>query len=209
MTLLLLGKVGWSNVYHYTNEAPQVHWDGRSAHSVRPMMFNPDYEQVHIATEDFPDNLGRALQAHYLREWGHTAGPNVERLLDAHGRPEADLFADLDRLERSLNRGLGRWGLSVDDFGRNYRLAQSFLDGSTLDQAKHVAGHYGETVSSAAGVIKDRVKDVLSVYQSLPAADPVRDAYPDRTFEDVYASELQAEDFTGGYENDLWFLHDD
>jgi hypothetical protein len=206
MTLLLLGKVGWSNVYHYTDEGPQVHWDGHSAHSVRPMMFNPDYEQVHVATEDFPDDLGRALQAHYLREWGHTAGPNVERLLDDHGRSERDLFADLDHIERSLNRDLGRWRLSVDDFGRNYRQARAFLDGSTLDRAKHVASHHGETVSSAFGAVKDRVKGALGVHQSLPAADPVGDAYPDRTFEEVYTSELRAEDFAGGYEDDLWFV---
>lgn len=206
MTLLLLGKVGWSNVYHYTDETPQVHWDGRSAHSVRPMMYNPDYEQVHIATEDFPNDFGRALQAHYLREWDHTAGPNVRRLFDEHNRPEADLFADLNRLEKSLDRDLRRWGFSVDDFGRNYRQAQSFLKSSTLNRAKHVAGHYGEAVSTAFGAVKDLVKDVLGVHQSLPAADPVRDAYPDQTFEDVYASELCTEDFTGGYEDDLWFV---
>lgn len=206
MALLLLGKVGWSNVYHYTDEGPQVHWDDHPAHSVRPMMFNPDYEQVHVATEDFPDDLGRALQAHYLREWGHTEGPNVERLLDDYGRSERDLFAELNRVERSLNRNLGQWWLSVDDFGRNYRQARAFLDGSSLDRAKHVAGHYGETVSSAFGALKDRVKDGLGVNQSLPAADPVRDAYPDRTFEEVYTSELQPEDFTDGYEDDLWFV---
>ncbi|MFB6187391.1 MAG: hypothetical protein ABEI86_11045, partial [Halobacteriaceae archaeon] len=82
--LILLGKVGWSNVYHYSDQTEQTDWDDNKNAPVRPMMYNPRWELLHLARADFVEDLGKKLQAKYLVDHNLTEGRNIDEFLEKY-----------------------------------------------------------------------------------------------------------------------------
>ena len=206
MLLILLGKVGWSNVYYYSDQQDQVLWNGEATMYPRPMMFNPQWRHLHVATEDFPGDLGKSIQASYLKRHDITDGKYVEALLDAHYRSHDELEAALDREEVKLNEALNWLGLSLAHFGYNFREASDIAEMSTLGQIRFAIDHH----LTRGKRLFDRIlacNPFSDNASTLPHDDPVKAAWPDRNLDDVYASQLQPDDFPGEYA-DPWFVTD-
>lgn len=133
LTMQSFYELGWSGVYHYCWRENETYWDGTpvvsNGNPVRPMMYNPEFGQVHVAVEDFPGDLGRSLQAHYLQRHDIDAGERVEELLDRHLLPEAELFERLDAYVSELNDGLGLYGLSFEQLGWDVGEAKGLASG--------------------------------------------------------------------------------
>lgn len=210
MMLILLGKVGWSNVYFYSDGSEQVYWDGAYNFGVGPMMYNPDWEYVHIKTEDFPDSLGKTVQATYLAEHGVTEGDHIEPLVDEYAMSHEELVATLNQTEARYDSRLKKYGLSLaDDFDRNFGEADGFFDQSLSGRVKTAAGNHALPISQVLTSLKDSIGEKLGVSASLPAADPVAEAWPERNLDDVYSQQLRRADFPEDYHNQFWFEADD
>jgi hypothetical protein len=206
MLLILLGKVGWSNVYYYSDQQDQFLWNGESTMYPRPMMFNPRWEHLHVATEDFHGDLGKSIQASYLKQHDITDGDHVEALLDAYHRSQDDLEAALDRDEAELNEALDWLGLSLAHFGYNFREATDVAEMNAFDQIRFAIDHHLTRGKRLFERILTR-NPFSDSTPSLPHDDPVKAAWPDRNLHDVYTSELQPDDFPDEYV-DPWFVTD-
>lgn len=207
MMLILLGKVGWSNVYFYSDGSEQVYWDGADNFGVGPMMYNPDWEYVHVKPEDFPDELGKTVQATYLANHGVTEGPHIEPLIEEYACPHEELVAKLNETESKYNNTLRWYGLSLaEDFDRNYGKADEFLDRSLSGRLKTAAGKQLLPLSQGVASLKEVIGEKLGITASLPAADPVAEAWPERNLDEVYGQELCEEDFPD--EDQFWFVND-
>jgi len=206
MMLILLGKVGWSNVYFYSDGSEQVYWDGKRSFGVNPMMYNPDWEYVHIKRDDFPADLGKTLQAVYLAEHGITDGPHIKSLLERYNVSREALVSRLKDLEEMYDEKLGWYGLSVaSDFNRNFGNVDGFLSQSRFDRLKAAAGKHSLKASQAFEDVKDRIGRVLGITTGLPASDPVADAWPEGNLDEVYREAVVQTDFPDNYHNEFWF----
>jgi hypothetical protein len=138
MAVLLLGKVGWSNVYYYSDQQEQELWNGEKNTGPRPMMYLPEYEFVHIANEDFIEDTGKKLQAYYLKEQSLTTGKNISEFLDKWG--DYDVMSELDNTEDSYNKRLKKIGKQLEDFGYNHSSIEGFLSGLSVTDKVLVFG---------------------------------------------------------------------
>ncbi|MDH5021445.1 hypothetical protein [Halobacterium rubrum] len=152
LPMISLVKFGWDEIYHYSTRSEEMHWDGKPIFDVRnparPMLYNPKYEQVHIATEDFDQDLGKSLQAYYLNKHGISDGPRVKSHLDSYSIPEEELFNRINEYFDSLDKRLRWYGLSSESFGRNVNHIEDFLRSPFRNKIKKVADTYGKLALS-------------------------------------------------------------
>lgn len=202
MTVLLLGKVGWSNVYFYSDQSEQVFWDDQSATGARPMAFNPNYEFFHLATEDFPEDLGESLQAYYLHERGLTEGEHLSDLIDEHYVPSEQLLKRLETVEQELDSQI--LFFNTKDLGRNFRLAKDYVEKPATERVLFlVRGGLNRALKKLSDLepILDKVLN-----RQIPRVDPVERA---DDFDRVYAEALRLNDFPAPYNEEMWFLNRD
>jgi hypothetical protein len=173
LSMICLVKLGWQGMYNYSTRIEEEHWDGKSISEVRnparPMLYNPEYKQVHIATEDFADDLGKSLQAHYLQKHDVTNGKNIKELINSYGMPEDVLFRQIESYFDSLDDELRWYGLSVESFGRNVNHIDSFLQASPLEKFKTI----GEILLNTASKVVLRNDEAIR-------NQPVEKVYADK-----------------------------
>jgi hypothetical protein len=189
-------RFGWGGLYQYSNGSERIHWDGLPSTEIkndaRPMFYNPDYDQVHVATGDFEGELGKELQAHYLQEHGVTSGENIQEFLDEHHRDKAELFDELNDYLESLNHQLPP-GISVETFGRDIRVIREYLNTeSVVGRLKLLVTQHQDSVFYPA------VKGIFDAVQRATGSDECDNwynRYPDKSINDLFRDELQKEDF--------------
>ena len=152
LPMRFISQLGWSELYHYSNRETEIFWDGVptvfGTNSVRPMMYNQRHEQIHIATEDFPDDLGKSLQAHYLSQNELDQGHHISELIDKHLIDEDYLFSRLDEHFSKKTKQL-RWyyGLSSDSMGRNTKKMNKYTNITKSQKIKNVLKHNTEELA--------------------------------------------------------------
>ncbi|MFA1610799.1 hypothetical protein [Halobellus rubicundus] len=155
--------LGWDSLYHYSNRTEETFWDGKPIPStgriVRPMVYNPSFDQLHVATEDFPNNLGKSLQSHYLKEYGLTDGNYIKELINNHSASATDLFHNLDVFYNELDREL-KWyyGLSTESMGRETPKIKLYTDLPRLEKTKKIVRHNVDNMLRGS---YNRVKNML------------------------------------------------
>lgn len=201
MTIILLGKVGWSNVYFYSDQSEQEFWDGKPSPGARPMAYNPTWDFLHLATEDFPNGLGESLQARYLEERGLTEGEHLSTLLESHGLPRGELHDRLADVEERLNDQIHFF--DVADMNRNFRVAEAYVAKPAHEKALYLLrGGVNQVLKrlDSTQPLFDRLLD-----RDIPRVDPIARESETRGFDEIYRSELRPEDFPAPYD-DAWFV---
>jgi len=210
LMLVLLGKVGWADVYHYSNEREQVFWDGEFSPKARPMMYNPEYRFLHVATEDFPSDLGEALQAHYLHEHGLTEGTTIPGYLAEYHCPSESLFDELAQAERCLDKRLRVLGSSMAQLNRNFREAKNILSMNRRSKVRFALRKRAGWAYRLGGQFRNRVESMFRELLGSPIqTDAMTDAWPDQDFTEVYADNLDSDDFPQEKTDELWFAQTD
>lgn len=192
LPMICLVKLGWEKLYHYSTRSREEHWDGTPILEVRnparPMLYNPKYEQLHIATEDFSDSLGKSLQAHYLQKHNITDGYHIKNLNETYSIPKEDLFRQIKDYFDSMDNTLRWYGLSVDSFGRNVNHIEPFLEKPFSGKIKTAAKLHAKTAAKTAvnkfsdGTETETVHSVHQLYAN--KLNP--DDYPDNFSDAIY-----------------------
>ena len=206
--MLCVAKFGWDELYHYTNHAEHEHWDGTSsvniANDARPMFHDPKFGQVHIAKEDFPSRLGKALQAYYLREYGITEGKHIQNLINEYEISEDELFKQLNDYLEDLNDDLRRYFLSVDSFGRDLRKVNQFLHEKSLHEKIYdLIDMKTENLfirPLLEGISQSAKRLVTDGIQRPPES---YNKYPNKFINDMYSQEIVAEDMPENLREDF------
>lgn len=102
--LWTLMRIGASRVHHYSDYGEATYWDDKPIHftpdtgySSRPMYLDPNYDFLHIHTQDFPNDLGPQLKAYYLLKYGLIKGFTIQKFLKRWETDPENLFQDLDK----------------------------------------------------------------------------------------------------------------
>ncbi|MXR51180.1 hypothetical protein GRX03_06115 [Halovenus sp. WSH3] len=201
---------GWNDMYQYSTRQEEEYWDGEptmdyhsgtGSNPVRPMMYNPEYGQLHIAAEDFSNSLGRQLQASYLRRHDITEGGTVEQFLDDYGISDRQLQRELADYCESVDSRLSRYGLSMESFNRDLRLIEAFLDDdrSTVDRVKKSIRLNTEdtTLWEILSGLQTLVGDTLGDDDEPDCYDsvPVRKGRSEASMNEIYTELLDADDY--------------
>jgi hypothetical protein len=205
--ILCLSHFGWGGVYQYSNRTEEVLWDGTpvQGNEARPMFFNPEYGQTHIATEDFQDELGKSLQAHYLNKYDVTEGNRIQNLFHNHKISEKKLFNLLNQWISGLNNQLRWYGLSVNEMDYDMRHIQPFLNEKSkveklkygvstiigLPQLKIALGGMEDTL------IKRIIKSMYLLFKSSDSnlAKSQKEMLENKMLDEYYRSVLRQEHF--------------
>lgn len=203
LMLILLGNVGWSNVLYYSDNSEQVYWDGESADGVRPMMYNPEWKFLHLATEDFPDDLGKSLQAIYLSENNITEGESIRNLIDKHLMDREEVVEKLEEEEKGVNRKMRIYGLNTDNFTRNISWRKEALENN----------------SKVSDILRNHSKNLLRKGYKLSLKTPIGSFFKNRVESDdpvkrsdlnseifsIYSDKVDEENFPEKYVEKVWF----
>lgn len=131
LSIILLGRVGLDNLLLYSTEEKDEFWDGKSSklYGVRPSMYNPEWGIMHVARENFPKDLGKEVQAMYLRKHNISKGEYINKLLNKESEMnEEELLKELNSLEKSLDRRLRLLFYRQGDLTRKFNQKQEILD---------------------------------------------------------------------------------
>lgn len=200
LLLVFLGRATLDEMWYYSTMDDDRQWDGEPINlpytGVRPGVFNPEYQLLHVATDEFPASLGKAVQAHWLNEHGPWESDVVSAYVDEHVTD--DVFEQLATHEEQLNTRLRRYGFIPERFGREFTKMQARLD----DARERPVRTFVENA------LKRGVRDPLfTMLSKLPESrfdnlgDPERRQfyYDSRwnkdTIPELYRRELDPEDF--------------
>lgn len=210
LMLLFLGRVGLSNIWHYSDMSNDVYWDGepkiRPFSGVRPSVLDPDWGLLHVATDEFPEDLGKSVQAMYLNRYGLTSGEHISSYIEQYERDEAGLFAELAAIEERQNRELRRLGYRPNRLGRLFTQKEQILSKSLNEKAKTLLKNIAIESYYAAFSVGYRL--YYSAFGDGEADHPnldvhtrgfYKDAMWPRTLEEYYTDRLIRDDFPNEY----------
>jgi hypothetical protein len=150
LSLLMVGRVGLENIYHYDNHIGHVFWDKRShpgdLERGIPSMYDPKRGMLHVHVGGFPQDLGYSVQAMYLVDNGITKGENVQAFLKKYLVNRNQLLRRLRKIEKKMNfklKWLGFPILKYGRFGRNFQKKQKYLDKPIKNKLKYWLGANG------------------------------------------------------------------
>ena len=197
LPMICIAKFGWDNIYQYTNGSEREHWDGTPSTKIkndaRPMFFNPKYDQLHIAAEDFDGLLGKELQAYYLSKFDLNRGDSIGEFLDEHQKPKDQLFSDLKSYLESLNRQLPP-GVSIDTFGRDIRVVRQYMsEKSKLEKIKILAEQNKDAILYP--VMKGVYQSIQRLFNTSDRPNYAYNQWPSKSINDVFRDELSKQDF--------------
>jgi len=127
LPMIFIAKFGWGNVYQYSKVVNDIQWDGQPAPRARPMFYRPNFGQLHIAKEDFPDNIGKSLQSYYLKKHNINSGNYVRDLHSIHSMDIEEINSKLKYHYSKYDKKLKRYGLSSNTFDRDVRKIERYL----------------------------------------------------------------------------------
>ncbi len=135
MSLIIIGRLGLENIYHYDNHIGHIFWDGKKhpgeLERGRPSMYDPVRGMLHVDTPTFPKNYGKAVQAMYLYENGITKGKTIKKFLKENLMDKQKLIRNLERYEKRLDSKLRLRGFPILEwgrFGRTFTKKEKYLN---------------------------------------------------------------------------------
>lgn len=210
---LLLGRIGRSGIYYYSDMSEDKHWDGEQVEppytTVRPSIKEENYDLIHVATDEFPsEEHGKAVQAKYLNEY-NLRGEFIEEFISNY---QIDGLSDkLRSIEKRQDRKLRFLGFRPKTFGRQF-----YEKERVLSQSK------AEKVSTLA---RNIIKGIyFRSHEFLFKYSPVKDRnftggrksrklykdseWPDKNMTEIYRESINTSDFPKEFEKDFWFQNE-
>lgn len=214
LLLLLLGNVGRSHFFYYSDKSTDLWWDDREKTQpfagVRPSTFVPEYKFVHVASEDFPEACGKSVQANYLRRFDISEGEYVSALRDNHEIQESTLFRRLRWQEVRQNLRVRCYGYRPVTFGRRYPVKADFLNRPFREKLTQLVKNVGEEIYHQAhrllfSLVPFNDDRFEGNYRSRNLYHDA--AWPNKRMGDLFRESVVAGDFptefdSGWYEND-------
>lgn len=206
LMLLLLGRIGRSNIYFYSDMTSDLYWDGKKAKPrtavVKPSVYDPDWELLHCGREEFPDDYGKSVQTMYLKRHGLLEGKNIQELVSKHEKESKTLIKELRRKEIKQNLEVMTLFFDPRRFGRCFGIKQKFLDSPLKSKLKYVI----ENILSGS-----YNKANKALFRFLPYENPARRSddrslsaeWPRKDFE-IYDKKIDREDLNGEIGSE-WF----
>lgn len=204
--LLMLGNVGRSQYFYYDDKSTDQWWDERGKTQpyagVRPSTFIPKYGFVHVATEDFPGDYGKSVQANYLRQFDISDGEYLSKLRKEHEIAESKLFRRLRWKEIWQNLRLRCYAHRPVTFGRRYTVKEEFFERPFGEKCMQLVKNLGEEAYYRGHRL---------LFSVLPFTDErftgdsrsrniYRDAeWPDQSMGDLFRDSVKPEDFPEEY----------
>jgi hypothetical protein len=131
LCLQILAKLGLSRFRLYDDQAHCEVWPGRHKElpyfPVKPSAMDRARGFLHVHRQSFPEQLGQALQASYLREWGLTQGAAIDRFLTQHGAASEHVVERLEALHESLRAQLLHHGIDPKPLAQDPQAMQAAL----------------------------------------------------------------------------------
>jgi hypothetical protein len=215
LLLLLLGNVGRSNFFYYSDKSTDRWWDDKKKTQpyagVRPSTFIPEYGFVHVATEDFPEEYGKSVQANYLRRFDITDGEHISALRHKYEMNESKLFRRLRWLELRQNLRVRCYGYRPVTFGRRYPAKAEFLEQSFERKLIQLVKNVGEELY---------YKGHQLLFSVVPFTDErfsgdhrsrnlyADAAWPSESMADLFREAVEPEDFPAEFGSG-WYEYDD
>ena len=201
LVLQLLGKIGIKNIYYYSHHSNLEYWDAKNKilpfERAKPSIFDSNLKFLHVHTAAFPENLGKSVQAYYLRKYDITKGEKIQEFIEKYYIPENELFKTLSEIEKKQDFKLKLLGFDPVVFGRDFSLKEEILTAPLKDKIKRLAGNLAK----------------IPYYRLLGKKDiRTRGLYPDslwpnKNIYEYYNEIIQLDDFPEEY-SDFWFLED-
>jgi len=199
LILLLLGKIGIKKIYFYSDYSNLEYWDGKKKilpfERAKPSIFDPYWKFLHVHTAAFPDNLGKSVQAYYLKKYGITKGINIQDFIKRYYIPEKELFETLSEIERKQDFRLKLLGFNPVVFGRDFSRKQEILSSPIKDKIKML-------VMNLAKILYYRLLGKKDIQTRGLYPDSL---WPNKNIYEYYNEIIQSDDFPEEY-SDFWFL---
>jgi len=201
LVLLLLGKIGIKNIYYYSHHSNLEYWDGKNKflpfERAKPSIFDPYWKLLHVHTAAFPDNLGKSVQAYYLKKYKLTKGENMQMFFKKYYIPKKELFKTLTEIEKKQDFKLRLLGFNPVVFGRDFSHKKDILTSLPKDKMKMLCMNLAKNLYYCLRSKKDiRTR---SLYPD--------SLWPNKNIYEYYREIIQLDDFPEEY-SDFWFLEE-
>lgn len=198
LVLLLLGKIGIKNIYLYSDYSNLEYWDGKNKvlpfERAKPSVFDPNLKFLHVHVGAFPNDLGKSIQAHYLKTYDVIKGSNIESFIDKHYIPEEELFSTLEKAEKKQDLKLRLLGYNPVVFGRDFSSKDKVLNLSATKKAKLLIKNVGYNA-----YCKLTQKSNIQTRELYPD-----NLWPNQSLDQFYKKMVIETDFPEEY-RDFWF----
>lgn len=130
LSSLLVNDIGISKSKHYDDGKSWKSWDETNvkfleANPLRPFVFNTQYGLLHCHVEDFPESMGRSLQANYLKRFQlDLESDSIRNFCDKHHDDNID--KKLKSYEGNLRKKLNMF-LAFDHRNNNLSFLENDL----------------------------------------------------------------------------------
>jgi arsenate reductase-like glutaredoxin family protein len=210
LMILLLGKIGLSNVWWYSDMTRDENYDGTSTNlvytGVRPSAYNPQWKLLHVATDEFLNNDGEKVQAMYLQQHDINKGQKVSELLEEHSISREQLLDELKKKERGQNLKLRLLGFSPEKFDKKFKTKQDILD----QPVKNHTQYLGKNILRKAYYATHRFIFAITPFEDsrFPADKRKEQFFSNATWptslNNVYGQSIDKSDYPENYQ-ELWF----
>jgi len=106
----LISKIGLNNIWYYKNAEKLEYWDGKKliipGDHLKPAVYDPEYEMMHVHRASFPEEYGKKVQALYLKKAGFKNSEYIQNFIQKYYISESKLINDIQNEENKLNRKL-------------------------------------------------------------------------------------------------------
>tara|TARA_B110000211_G_scaffold77303_1_gene90634 strand:- start:9198 stop:10349 length:1152 start_codon:yes stop_codon:yes gene_type:complete len=154
----IICEFGLTKSLHYDDTRNWTNWDGsirnyRKGNPLRSYVFNPKVGLLHCHADDFPEDSGRALQAHHLSLVDDLAGNEaIDKFIGKYGRDfsetKSSLLADYNKVRSKLNLYL--------DFDEDYKNIKSMKDKIQVYENNKLASFINNFIRLLAKFIKNK-----------------------------------------------------
>lgn len=117
----IISEIGLSKSFHYDDTKKWKNWDGSrrnyaNGNPLRPFVYSEEHQLLHCHSDDFPENLGRAIQAMYLLKAGHSEYSTILKNFVTTNL-DGSCIEKLQRIYKFKSRSLKRYL----DFDEDYK----------------------------------------------------------------------------------------
>jgi hypothetical protein len=202
LNTVFLAKVGLDKIYHYDNHMNMVLWKGKKKIQPysrgKPVIYDENYEFLHLHRQSFPDHYGEKLQAIYLRSAGLIKGKYIKEFINKWQCNPNDVYKNLDKIEFELDRKIKWIGYRPEEFGQEYVAKIDFLKNVKI---KHIINNL---IIRIIGPIVIKISKLLNI-----PAHKYTHVFTDSkilpmTIKEFYLTQIDEKDFIDA-SDDFWF----
>lgn len=126
----IISEIGISKAYYYDNTRSWLNWDNskrnfEKGNPLRSFVYNSEYALLHCHCDDFPNKLGQALQARYIKKVkNYTDSKNLHSFVEKY--QNENVLEDLLKLYKRKSLLL-KLTLNFEEDYRNLQLMEQLL----------------------------------------------------------------------------------